>query len=162
MVNFNWRANLVTCYLLSFISVLRRRQARRVPRRCAITSRTWWNGLSKWSSGSSQTSQSSQTRDDHMDTLPGWSQTTRATEGIWMVWIELSGRRWSWKKNNNTTAKMFAPKFKFSDLDRVWATGEIYHHNETNDHRCFLRFSRWWNYRLSAEILQLNNKANTK
>lgn len=98
MVNFNRRANLVACYLLSFLSVLRRRQARRVPRRCAITSRTWWNGLSKWSSESSQTSQSSQTRDDHMDTLPGWSQTTRATEGIWMVWIELSGRRWSRKK----------------------------------------------------------------
>lgn len=152
MVNFNRRANLLACYLLSFLSVLRRRQARRVPRRCA----------KMWSSGSSQTSQSSQTRDDHMDTLPGWSQTTRATEGIWMVWIELSGRRWSRKKKNNTTAKMFAPKFKFSDLDRVWATGEIYHHNETNDHRCFLRFSRWWNYRLSAGILQLNNKANTK
>ena len=147
MVNFNRRANLVACYLLSFLSVLRRRQARRVPRRCAITSRTWWNGLSKWSYG----------------------YTTRMIANDPGDWGDLDGLdRIEWtplkseKKNNNTTAKMFPPKFKFSDLDRVWATGEIYHHNETNDHRCFLRFSRWWNYRLSAGILQLNNKANTK
>ena len=39
MADFNQRANLVACYLL-FLSILRRSQARRVPRRHSITSRT--------------------------------------------------------------------------------------------------------------------------
>ena len=39
MMIFIWRANLVLCYLL-FLSILRRREARRVPRRHSITSRT--------------------------------------------------------------------------------------------------------------------------
>ena len=40
MMDFKRRANLEACYL-SFLSILRRRQARRVPRRHSITWRTW-------------------------------------------------------------------------------------------------------------------------
>ena len=44
-VIFIRRANLVPCYLL-FRSILRRREASRVPRRHSITSRAWCHGLS--------------------------------------------------------------------------------------------------------------------
>ena len=40
MMDFKRRANLEACYL-SFLSILRRRQGRRVPRRHSITWRTW-------------------------------------------------------------------------------------------------------------------------
>ena len=40
MMDFKRWANLEACYL-SFLSILRRRQARRVPRRHSITWRTW-------------------------------------------------------------------------------------------------------------------------
>ena len=45
MMDFTRRANIVTC-CLRFLFLVRRLQARRVPRRHSITSRTWCKGLS--------------------------------------------------------------------------------------------------------------------